>query len=159
MQKGKEKVLMTISNYRDAAKMARAIIPVIKKFDNKVYNKRLQTALQDDTKKRIYCEKNNYIFRIYIYDDTYTQITLAHLTIKEALTDEKRIRAEKITEKLNATYSDLLTQAYDLYNILPQVDLYKTQLEFYKAKIEKIVNNLPSEIKDNFDLNYRVRCY
>lgn len=159
MQKGREKVVSLISNYREAAKLARAIIPIIKKFDNKVYNKRLQTALQDATKKRIYCEKNNYYFRIYIYDDTYTQITLAHLNTKEALTDEKRIRAEKITEKLNAAYSDLLTQAYDLYNILPQVDLYKTQLEFYKTKIEQIVNSLPYEIKDNFDLNYRVRRY
>lgn len=159
MQKGKEKVLMTISNYREAAKMARAIIPVIKKFDNKVYNKRLQTALQDDTKKRIYCEKNNYIFRIYIYNDSYDQVTLAQLQVDKALTENKRIVSAEIINELNKKYSELLKDAYELENILPQVDLYKSQLEFYKTKIEQIVSSLPYQITDNFDLNYRVRRY
>ena len=159
MQKGKDKILMTISNYRDAAKMARAIIPVIKNFDNKVYNKRLQTALQEEKKKRIYCEKNNYIFRIYIYNDCYEQITLAQLQVNKALTENKRIISAEIINELNKKYSDLLKDAYELENILPQVDLYKTQLEFYKNKIEQIVSSLPYQITDNFDLNYRVRRY
>lgn len=157
MKTGIEKVQAIINEYRDAAALTRQLIPIIKKFDHKVYNKRLQTALQDGTKKRIYCEKNNYIFRIYVYDSIYNQITLSHLKVEEALPDGKRLEAAVIIESINNKYSELLSDAYELEKHLPQVDLYKSQLEYYKNKVEQLTASIPYQIKDIFDLHYRVR--
>ena len=159
MKTATEKVQTIITEYREAAKLTRQIIPIIEKFNSKVYNKRLQTALQDITKQRIYCEKNQYFFRIYIYNSVYQQITLAQTKTAEALPDTKRIDAAVIIETLNKKYSDLLSDAYELEKHLSQVEYYKSQLEYYKNKVDQLTASIPSQIKDNFDLNYRVRRY
>lgn len=156
MVDGKVKTETQINEYREAAALTRQIIPVIRKFDNKVFNKRLQAAIQDKTGARVYCNKHYTLFEIFIYNNTYNQITLCNIKQTDAFTDGKRINAAAIIEGLNIKYQDLLKRAYDLENELQQVELYAAALESLKNQIEKITSNMSYQIKDNFDLNYRV---
>ena len=153
---GYKKTELLISEYREAAALTRQIIPVIKTFDNKCYNVRLEKAIQEKTKARVYCNKRYTIFEIYIYNNTYNQITLCNIQQADAFTDGKRINAAAIIEGLNKKYQELLKRAYDLENELHQVELYAAALESLKDQIEKITRNMSYQIKDNFDLNYRV---
>lgn len=156
MKDGYKKTETIINEYREAAALTRQIIPVIKQFDNKCFNKRLQNAIQEKTKSRVYCGKRYTIFEIYIYNSSYNQITICNIKQADAFTDGKRINAAAIIEGLNEKYQDLLKRAYDLENELQQVELYAAALESLKNQIEKITSNISYQIRDNFDLNYRV---
>ena len=156
MVDGKAKTETQINEYREAAALTRQIIPVIKSFDNKCFNKRLQNAIQEKTKSRVYCGKRYSIFEIYIYNSSYNQITICNIKQADAFTDGKRINAAAIIEGLNIKYQDLLKKAFDLENELQQVELYAAALESLKNQIEKITSKMSYQIKDNFDLNYRV---
>lgn len=156
MKDGYKKTEIIINEYREAAALTRQIIPVIKSFDNKCFNKRLQNAIQEKTKSRIYCGKRYTIFEIYIYNSSYSQISICNIKQDDAFTDGKRINAAAIIEGLNEKYQDLLKRAFELENELQQVELYAAALESLKNQIEKITRSIPYQIKDNFDLNYRV---
>lgn len=156
---GYKKTESIIQEYRNAAALTRQIIPVIKNFDNKCFNIRLQNAIQEKTQARVYCQKRYTIFEIYIYNNTYNQITLCNIQQADAFSDGKRINAAAIIEGLNEKYQDLLKRAYDLENELQQVELYAAALESLKDQIEKIEKNLSYQIRDNFHLNYRITKY
>lgn len=156
---GYKKTESIIQEYREAAALTRQIIPVIKSFDNKCYNVRLEKAIQEKTKARVYCNKRYTIFEIYIYNNTYNQITLCNIQQADAFSDGKRINAAAIIEGLNKKYQELLELAYRLENELQQIEQYAAALESLKDQIEKIEKNLSYQIRDNFHLNYRITKY
>ena len=160
MLEGKEKIQVIIKEYREAAALTRQIIPVIQKYNNKCFNKRLQESLQAETKSRVYCGKRYSFFEIYIYHGhSNQQITLCYIPVEKAFTDGKRINAAAIVESINKKYSDLLSEAYELENKLPLIDQYKKELEYLKQQIDNITATIPNQIQDACRLYYRVRNY
>lgn len=56
-----------IKAYRDAAALYPKIKKVIQSFDKKVFNKRLETALQNETGARVYIENRPNMIDVHIF--------------------------------------------------------------------------------------------
>lgn len=152
-----EEVKKRIAKYREAGQMLPIITEVLKKFDGKVFNCRLEKALQEATGNRIFC-KNEYgrSICIYYYFCSYT-ITLASLPIEKALTDNKRINAAALIEDAQQRSKNFFVRACRIETQEPQVEEIKKRIEQLQKAVEALMNPLDYDLREIYGLHYSLR--
>ena len=110
------------ADYRAAATLIPAVIKVLRTFDNKVYNCRLEKALKEATENRVYCHKGDYTMEIYTYPEgNYSHhITLASVKAED-LPEGKRIPADKLIESTHHYREKILSDAYEIESNIEQM--------------------------------------
>ena len=144
-----------IEAYRNAAALYPALKRVIQSFDKKVFNKRLETALQAETGARIYVDNRPNMIDIHMYGGPRSSwITLATL-LKDDFIDGKRIDAEKLTESLTDHRAALLKKAAEYEQQIGQIDQVKEQLKQLKKQIAAVLSPYDYTIRDIYGINLR----
>jgi len=145
-----------IDAYRQAASLFPLIRDVVQTFDNKVYNCRLEKALKEKD-HRMYVEKRFNYLAICCYVQHYNDnFTLASIKLDD-MPEGKRIPAELIIEDARERRANILKKAYEMEKAMQNIDFYAGQLGHYAAQIKKIVDSVPFEIRDIYNLNYRIQ--
>lgn len=142
-----------IEKLRDIAALYPVIVPVITKFDNKIYNVRFKNALSEaasSSKYYVFTEKRLNYIEIYVYDRG-SQYTLAQVTIDD-MPDGKRIPAEKLIESARNKREELLRRAYELENI--DIKQVLDQLNQAKALYNSIYEGLPYKFIDVYHITH-----
>ena len=142
-----------IKKLRDIAGLYPLIMPIIRDFDNKVYNIRFKKALSDacsGTGRYVCSEKRYKYIEIYIYDRG-SQYTLAQCAIDD-MPDGKRIPADKLLESARKKRAQLLKDAYALEN----TDISQTlkQLNNLISTYNTIYDSLPWEFRSVYGINH-----
>lgn len=142
-----------IAKLRDIAALYPVIVPVITKFDNKIYNVRFKNALTEassSTKYHVFTEKRFNYMEIYVYDSG-SQYTLAQVTIAD-MPDGKRIPAEKLIDSARNKREELLRRAYELENI--DIKQVLDHLNQAKALYNSIYEWLPYKFIDVYHITH-----
>ena len=142
-----------INTLQAAVAVFPAVRNVLQSFDGKVFNKRLQTALQEATSQSIYCEHRYNIIDIYIIVNigSYNRRTLAILNIED-MKDGKRINAEKAIASAAEYRSKHLKEAAHIQEVLPTIETRYKEIEYIEKLITGITADLTSTEKQMFDL-------
>lgn len=142
-----------VQEYRDAAALYPIIAKVIIKFDGKVFNKRLQTALQEAAGPKIYAHRRNDYIEVYTYGSRGAQYTIAYY---RGLTDEnKRIDAEKLLQSAKANREKYLKTAYDIERSAAGINTHIAYIKELEDRLSSYRGALPWEVRDIFELNRR----
>lgn len=149
-----------IDENRAAAQLFPEIRKVIMNFDNKVFNIKLQKALQESTGKRIFTESRDFgnyggHVNIYIYGNAGRQYTIATLK-REDMEDGKRINAAKMIESARSNREAHLKTAYNLEQSMQQIDTIKQQINDIKKLLEAVTAGLHYEIRDTYNIPSRL---
>ena len=113
-----------IQSYREVAAQAPTVIKVLKQFDGKVYNVKLDRAMMEATenKIRVY-EQYGYVEIYGTYSTNYYHLPLARFS-KEKLVN-RRINAEDLIEQVKQHREDYLSKAYNLESMNDQGEQIK----------------------------------
>lgn len=145
-----------IESYRQAAAMIPTVIKVLKAFDNKVYNCRLDKAIREATDNKIGVYNQYGFISIYAtYTTNYHHINLATFRIEDL--KNKRIDAEKLIEQVKKSREDLLKKAYEIETTAQQADNIREYVKQTIEKLESICQSLPDDIRDIYNIPYRIR--
>lgn len=146
------------NNYRTATSYIPTITKILKDFDNKVYNCRLEKALKEATDNRVFCHKSDYSLEIYTYPEKgYSyRVNLAYIKI-EALKEGKRIPADNLIESLQSHRETLLKTAYEIESNIEQMAQVKAYIEQTKEKLEQYCRSFNTDLRDIYGLPYCVR--
>lgn len=179
-------VELEISNMEYAIELAEKIKPVIEKFNGKVLNKRLETALKE-IDEHIYTE-NRYGFKIGYYVENnripiietdylgkehrhniFTKQSdlplTSYLTTNTKETDRcivdenNRIKADVIIAGIDNQKEYFEMRIEELKTAMPKVDEYKERIENIKKQMKELNDEIPYLIKSYFDLYYDVKKY
>lgn len=143
-----------IKAYREAAALYPKIKKVIQSFDKKVFNKRLETALQEGTGARVFVENRPNLIDIHVYGPHSNWITLAILQ-KDDFVDGKRINAEKLIESLTDHRNTLLQTAARYEEQIEQIDQVKEQLKQIDKLIKDVLAPYDYTMRDIYGINKR----
>lgn len=143
-----------IENRQEAAALYPAIKKVIQKFDGKVYNKRLATAIQEEVNKNIYSRVCGSTIEIYWYIHS-DSLTLLHVPL-DSLTDGKRINAAVFIESLTEYRNKRLQEAAHMQEVIPTIETRYKQIEYIETLIKGITGDLSSQEKSIFNLYLRL---
>lgn len=143
-----------IDCYRGAAALYPRLKKVVQEFDGKVFNKRLQTALQDGTGARVYVDNRPNMIDVHIYGPHSNWITLGIL-LKDDMTDGKRINAEKLIESLTDHRNALLQTAARYEEQIEQIDQVKEQLKQIEKQLKAVLEPYDYTIRDIYSINKR----
>jgi hypothetical protein len=150
-----EELERTLSNYESIVKAIPEIKEVIKKFDKKMYNKKLNDELynvfgHEKTGYSIGCHKNCYnkdlIEMYYYHHGSETLLTMR----TDQLEDGKRIDAAVWNAKLDEKRNYYAKKIDEIKACLPKVLEYKNQLEQLQKAALTIYNAIPSELHEAF---------
>lgn len=146
------------NTYRTAAGYINTVAGVVQKFDNKVFNCRLENALKEATENRVFVNRTQYTLEIYTYPEHgYSfRVGLAHIKAED-LKDGKRIPADKLIESLKEHREQLLRKAYDLESHIGEMAQARAYIEQTKDKLEAYCRSFSSDIRDIYGLPYCVR--
>lgn len=144
-----------IRSYRDAAALYPAIKKVVQSFDKKVYNKRLQTAIQEATGARVYIENRPNMIDIHMYGPHSNWITLGIL-LKEDMQDGKRINAEKLIESLTDNRNKLLQTAARYEQQIKEIDQVKEQIKQLKHLLCNVLEPYDYTMRDIYGINAKL---
>lgn len=146
------------ADYRTAAGYIPAITKVIKDFDGKVYNCRLEKALRAATDNKVSCEKTQYSLTIYTYPTKNYSYRIRLADIKaEDLPEGKRIPAAKILESFTAHRESLLKLAYDIESNIDQMQQVKAYIQETKNKLEAYCRSFNTDLRDIYNIPYCIR--
>ena len=144
-----------ISEKRTAAAMFPALCEVIRAFDGKVYNKRLDNAIRDRF-DRCYIQKKEGAYNsklwVYLYTGSGDTITILWCDIPE----NKRINSADMIEQASKTRAELLQEAAHLESIIPTIETRREQIEQIKNLLAGVLDDLSYEEKEIFNLNMRL---
>ena len=148
-----------------AHRAAAALFPVVRKvfeqFDEKVFNCRLEKALQEASKDcRVYVRKYDYAIEIYAYFDDYrgnNQYTLARLKTEE-LTDGKRIPAAVLVESARGYREDHLKEAAAREAAPETAPDIREHVKYFISQANKLIESLPYPVQDMYGLS-KVHSY
>lgn len=143
-----------IDCYRGAAALYPQIKKVVQEFDGKVFNKRLQTALQDGTGARVFVENRPNMIDVHIYGPNSNWITLGILQ-KDDMPDGKRINAEKLIVSLTDHRNALLQTAARYEQQIEQIDQVKEQLKQIEKQLKAVLEPYDYTIRDIYGINKR----
>ena len=155
---------------RLAAQKIRLIKEITKTFDGKVYNCRFDEAIKDlsDDKNIFYVtirygrfevvytprHSGNFITLLSGYAATKGEPEKNARQEDILFTPTKRIMADKMIERLNTKYENLLKEATQLENALTKVDEIIAKTQELKRLYNVIVSELPYEVQNNFGLQH-----
>ena len=152
-----EAIQKTVIEYRAAAGLFPAIRKVLEQFDGKVFNCRLEKALQEATGRRLYVKKDGYRVEIYYYGDTYSGgcswISLAMIPV-DSLTDGKRIPAALLIDSARKQREEHLKDAAALEENAGKIPEVKKQIKYFIEQANKLAQALPSELRDVYGIKY-----
>ena len=152
-----EAIKKTIAEYRAAAGLFPVIRKVLEQFDGKVFNCRLEKALQDATGRRLYVKKDSYRLEIYYYGDTYSSgsswISLAMIPV-DSLADGKRIPAALLIDSARKQREKHLKDAAALEESAGKIHEVKNQIKYFIEQANKLSGVLPYELRDVYGIKY-----
>lgn len=145
-----------IKAYRDAAALYPKIKKVIQSFDKKVFNKRLETALQEGTGARVFVENRPNMIDVHVYGGPRsTWITLAILS-KDDFIDGKRIDAGKLIESLTDHRNTLLQTAARYEKQIEEIDQIKIQIKQIKKLLNDVLEPYDYTMRDIYGINAKL---
>jgi DNA repair exonuclease SbcCD ATPase subunit len=145
-----------IESYRSAAALAPIVIKVLKTFDNKVYNCRLDKAIREATDNKIGVYNQYGFISIYAtYTTNYHHINLATFRLEEL--ENKRIDADKLIEQVKAARENLLKKAYQIETTAQQADNIREYIRQSIEKLESMCRDLPDDIREIYNIPYSIR--
>ena len=147
-----------IEEHRTAAGLFPAVRRVIERFDGKVYNVRFQTALQEETKRKIYTETRGNFVYIYIYAACGRQYTLAALQ-REDMADGKRINAAKMIESSREYRESHLKKAYKMEQDARRIDEIQKQVADIEKLLKSVVGGLDYQLRDIYSIPINLSRY
>ena len=148
-----------IADLRETADLYPVIAKVLQAYDGKVFNCRLQKALQDATGARIFAEKKTKFIEIYIYTSRQRECrTLATLSI-DAMQDGKRINAAAFIEDARERRAKHLQRAAQIAQQVQQAQQIKDQVLQLQKALQAITEPLAWEVREIYGLNYRITNY
>lgn len=143
-----------IDRRQEAAALYPAIKKVIQRFDGKVYNKRLVSALQEEVDRHIYSRVCGSTIEIYLYSYN-DSMTLLHVPL-DSLKDGKRINANIFIESLTEYRNKRLQEAEHMRQIIPTIETRYKQIEYIEKLIDGITSDLTYQEKSIFGLYLRL---
>lgn len=176
-------IALEIANRRKAIGFYPAIIETVKKFDGKVLNKRLETALQK-INDNLRLGKSEYRFDIYYYVENdhvpvphqdycgaeyvkYREIGMCGYMPRSrayavnaqcpALNDDGRIIAENIISALNAGKESLESEIIEMEEHSKKVDEYAAELEELAERMRSLQKQIPYLVSNYYELRYSIR--
>ena len=144
-----------IKAYRDAAALYPKIKKVIQSFDKKVFNKRLETALQEGTGARVFVENRPNLIDIHVYGPHSNWITLATRS-KDDFIDGKRIDAGKLIESLTNHRNTLLQTAARYEKQIEEIDQIKIQIKQIKKLLNDVLEPYDYTMRDIYGINAKL---
>lgn len=144
-----------IKAYRDAAALYPMIKKVVLSFDKKVFNKRLETALQEGTGARVFVENRPNLIDIHVYGPHSNWITLAILQ-KEDFVDGKRIDAGKLIESLTDHRNTLLKTAARYEKQIEEIGQIKIQIKQIKKLLNDVLEPYDYTMRDIYGINAKL---
>ena len=151
----KEAIAKKVDLYREAAGYMPTIAKIVQSFDGKVYNCRFDKAIEAALKGKVYVYKRWEYIHIYVLDHGH-DITLASLPMKE-LNESKRIPAEKFLASLRQYRDELLKKAYDIETTIDQAANIKIYAEQTIEKINALLQKIPTEVREAYNIPYGYR--
>lgn len=176
-------IALEISNRRKAIELYPAIIETVKKFDGKVLNKRLETALRK-INDNLRLEKSEYRFDICYYVENdhvpvpyrdycgaeyvkYREIGMCEYMPRNraydvnaqcpALNDDGRIIAENIITALNAGKKKLESEIIEMEEHSKKVDEYAAELDELAERMRSLQKKIPYLVSEYYKLGYSIR--
>lgn len=153
----RQSALDLIQDYRDIADLCAAVKSIIQAFDGKIYNCRVERALQE--LGNIHCEKKRYLA---IYTWTKRKrlyVTLCSAPLEDALQDGKRLNADALLEDCNLQRAKYLQKAYDIVACLPHVEEYRERFSALERAFDALRNEIPRDVQEIFHLSYHLTNY
>ena len=141
-----------IKERREVASLFPAVRKVFEQFDGKCFNCRVPKALSEAAGKRICAEWRGDFLDFYHYSYGGRCYWIARIGRKD-MPDGKRLDAKKLIESASACRTELLKGAADLERISEQVDSIKDQLKQLEKTVDSIVNDIPWEAREIWNLN------
>lgn len=164
----KKRIESEIKKLRNAAAFYPVIRNVIQSFDGKVFNCRLEKAMQEAVnnsfgmkeidgnkypKHSVIIKKEHGKIRVYIWEHG-DCITLCYSD-----QEDKRINAEKMIASAKEQREELLRSAAEMQMDLENLDKYIEQIEYLKKTFETISDSLNWRTRSVCDLHYRIINY
>ena len=152
--------LQRAEDYRQAAALIPTMNKVVKEFDGKVYNCRLDKALKAATNNRLHVEKRYSTIAIYAHpQNNYSHtITIADMNLED-MPDGKRIVAGKFKQSSNEYRAQLLRKAYEIETATETMPQSIAYIEESVSKINKFLNGIPMELRGIYNIPCCVRTY
>ena len=179
-------IALEIANRRKAIELYPAIIETVKKFDGKVLNKRLETALKKvNTNLRLAESEYRFDIRYWVENDSvsvphrdycgteyvkYREIGMCGYIPRfegkyaysvdaqhPALNDDGRIIAEHIIVALNAGKENLESEIIQMEEHSRKADEYAAELEERAACIKNLQEKIPYLVAEYYGLGYSIR--
>lgn len=146
------------AHYRKTADLFPIFQKVFRQFDGKVYNCRLEKALQEATGKYIHTEWNysGSVLHIEYYSNVMGRSLYLASLDKKDMADGKRLNAEKLIESAKDRSEDFRRRAEALDATADKVDDIRQQVKAAEKLIRGLIGSLPCEALDIWNLNYRI---
>ena len=171
MEMAKKLVQKEIDTKRDFVGKAESLYEIIRKFNGKIFNKRLETAMREVYPVRIQYDKvfnwlditgyisdrmvqsdevdrHGYHPVAYIKDDRIYMVSCC----KDALDDDGRIVAENLIAKMQLTVNYLKESADELEKQLADIENIADECYEIRAKRNNYNNYVKAQIRDYFNL-------
>lgn len=146
----KEATQERIEKLRNYAGFSAAIKKAVKAFDGKVFNCKLEKAIDEATGECFSVKKEYNHITIYAYDRGECH-TFGRLALDD-LIDGKRIDAAKFCESINSHRAEMLREAAALENQLANIDNILSQFDYLKKTWETMTESLEWAIIDNYSI-------
>ena len=136
-----------IEEYRKAANMAPVLIKVLEAYDNKIFNCKLEKAINEAIPDHyITARKEYHNINIGFYNHG-NHCTLASIPI-DKLIDGKRIPANIFIESARTRQADHLKRAAEMENAFNNIDSIIDQLKQLNKAIAAVLAPVPYEVQD-----------
>jgi hypothetical protein len=143
------------NEYRKAAAVFPRLKKVVTAFDGKVFNCRLEKALNEDPdQERIFVQKRYKWLEFHTWHNG-NQYTIAAIQLED-MPEGKRIPADLIIKSAEEKRISLLKSAAEIESAMEKVDIVKQQIQQLQHLLTGITGALPYEVKDIYGLGYRL---
>ncbi len=148
------------------------VIRTIEKFDGKVLNKRLNTALEQIDRNLSYERKYDSIYIVrYIGSESVNTENGCSLYLNEhhdylcivspsgnnyCLTNDNRIIATGFADALNKEHADYVKRIKEIKDNIVNIDSYRARLKQIKEDLEILKSEIPYPIRNYCNLNWRI---
>ena len=135
------------------------VCPIVKKFDGKVFNKKLSDALKAATDHHVYVSTTKDIIYMEYYHKNYGHCTLAMIK-KDELTN-RRINADLFITKLNDKKAETQKRLFENQEGLKNIERWKSELKQLQTAIRGVIEQIPVDIlyDNDLKLHYRITRY
>lgn len=158
-EKERDKAAQKLLNAnREAANMYAIIKPVLMKFDGKVYNKRLDKALNEVSENCIHSKIEFNHIRIYLYYNNEI-FTLSSVSMDQ-LKDNKRINAELFLDSAREYREEHLKEAHEIQKAIEQHETIEERIKALEKQLKAITEQIDSyRAKEIYGLNASIKRY